>query len=113
MEIQAYSLLRLVTLFHRRLLSHQVHPLKEGQPNPAQDALLLTSNSLVSASDDMVSSLYIPQDVENFKFNANAVFNLVEELSTQIEKPEDEKNRIWLDGCMKQIKNALDALAVS
>ena len=59
---QVHTLLRLTTLLHKRILL-DILPLScPTIQNPSLDALLIHSSSLHTSTDDLISTLYTPQN---------------------------------------------------
>ncbi|KAG1827291.1 uncharacterized protein BJ212DRAFT_1311346 [Suillus subaureus] len=80
-----HSVLRLTTLLHKRifldLLSSTPTPLLSSL---ALDALLLQSHALLSASDELVSSLYIPQNPATIRKESLALLDIINGLQLQL-----------------------------
>lgn len=82
---QVYSVLRLTALLHKRifmdLLSSAPTP---SPPSFALDALLLQSHALLAASDEVVSSLYIPQNPATIRKESLALLDIINGLQLQL-----------------------------
>jgi len=134
-----FPLLRLVTLLHKRLLTHH---LKISQVPPLTEAhitsLFRNSTSLVSSADELASSLYTPQDVPVILTRVQELNACVEKFKAawdeweaerglsnlKIEQGEEKKpqngkdtkeskdaaNRKWFDMCFVQIEKAVKDL---
>ncbi|KAG2157101.1 hypothetical protein DEU56DRAFT_4495 [Suillus clintonianus] len=80
-----HSVLRLTTLLHKRifldLLSFTPTP---PPPSVALDALLLQSHALLAASDELVSSLYAPQNPATIRKESLALLGIVNALQMQL-----------------------------
>ncbi|KAG1875298.1 hypothetical protein C8R48DRAFT_692093 [Suillus tomentosus] len=80
-----HSVLRLTTLLHKRifldLLSSAPTP---PPPSFALDALLLQSHALLAASDELVSSLYIPQNPATIRKESLALLDIINGLQLQL-----------------------------
>ncbi|KIK47042.1 hypothetical protein CY34DRAFT_799738 [Suillus luteus UH-Slu-Lm8-n1] len=80
-----YSVLRLTALLHKRifmdLLSSAPTP---SPPSFALDALLLQSHALLAASDEVVSSLYIPQNPATIRKETLALLDIINGLQLQL-----------------------------
>lgn len=135
MSLQVHVILRLSTLLHRRvikdILSTTFQPPEVLTTNTAQhlDALPSQSSALLAASDDVISTLYAPQnqiqiiaelssflDVMRQLRSLLAVFyegpsSLVEQMervSLQGEPSKDPK--IWFNTCFDQVEKAVKSL---
>ncbi|EJU00724.1 hypothetical protein DACRYDRAFT_23082 [Dacryopinax primogenitus] len=127
---KVFSLLRLVTLLHKRLF---VHHLKIARSPPLSEehvvALFRHSAPLVSSTDELASALYTPQDVPVILSRIKGVHEHVEKYKTVWnawdaesglaalsvgEKPgkedEDATNRKWFDMCFVQIDRVVKDL---
>ncbi|KAG2063817.1 hypothetical protein BDR04DRAFT_1185984 [Suillus decipiens] len=82
---QVHSVLRLTTLLHKRifldLLSSAPTP---SPPNFALDALIMQSHALFAASDELVSSLYIPQNPAAIRKESLALLDIINGLQLQL-----------------------------
>ncbi|KAG1753499.1 hypothetical protein EDB19DRAFT_1845125 [Suillus lakei] len=80
-----HSVLRLTTLLHKRifldLLSSTPTP---PPPSVALDALLLQSHALLAASDELVSSLYVPQNPDMIRKESLALLDIINGLQLQL-----------------------------
>ncbi|KAG0707756.1 hypothetical protein DFH29DRAFT_823028 [Suillus ampliporus] len=80
-----HSILRLTTLFHKRimldLLSSTPNTLP---PNIALDALLLESHALQAASDELVASLYVPQNPATIRKDSLALLDVINALQSRL-----------------------------
>jgi cyclin-D1-binding protein 1 len=129
-----YTILRLTTLLHKKILLDLLASPKSAQrslpirlpSNAILDALLAQSSRLLSASDDLVSTLYTPQDPLVTHTELLAFITVVEALQTGVQEffpdistgenlgaltlTETSANsrgrkdiRIWFDTCFEQI----------
>lgn len=82
---QVHSVLRLTTLLHKRifldLLSSTPTP---PPPSFALDALLLQSHALLATSDEVVSSLYVPQNPATIRKESLALLDIINGLQLQL-----------------------------
>jgi hypothetical protein len=80
-----HSLLRLTTLLHKRIsLDLLSSPPIPPPPSFALDALLLQSHALLAASDELVSSLYIPQNPATIRKESLALLDIISGLHLQL-----------------------------
>ncbi|KZT54442.1 hypothetical protein CALCODRAFT_485567 [Calocera cornea HHB12733] len=132
---QIFPLLRLVALLHKRLLTHHLK-LKQTPPLAESHVLALFRNStaLVSAADELASSLYTPQDVSVILTRVRETdecigkFKIVwveweaekrlsdlkiaegEEEDSDAPDAPDAANRKWFDICFVQINRVVKNL---
>jgi len=78
-----HQILRLTTLLHKRIL---LDLLASPAPAPvsAFDNLLVQSNSLLTTSDDLVSTLYTPQDPSSVRQETIALARVAAKLHSQV-----------------------------
>jgi hypothetical protein len=82
---QVHSVLRLTTLLHKRIsLDLLSSPPIPPPPSFALDALLLQSHALLAASDELVSSLYIPQNPATIRKESLALLDIISGLHLQL-----------------------------
>ncbi|KAG1891006.1 hypothetical protein F4604DRAFT_1703824 [Suillus subluteus] len=82
-----HSVLRLTTLLHKRIFLDLLSstPTPPGPPpSLALDALLLQSHALLAASDELVSSLYIPQNPATIRKESLALLDIINGLQLQL-----------------------------
>ncbi|KAL4074439.1 hypothetical protein V8B97DRAFT_1949784 [Scleroderma yunnanense] len=81
-----HQILRLTTLLHKRIL---LDLLSSTPPEPisniAYDFLLMQSNLLLSTSDDLVATLYSPQEPASVHQEVVALMTIVTELHNQVQ----------------------------
>lgn len=81
--LQAHQFLRLTTLLHKRIfLDLLPHP--SPAPVSAFDSLLLQSNRLLTASDDLVAALYTPHDLAYIRVQILELTSVITSLQTQL-----------------------------
>ncbi|KAN0077290.1 hypothetical protein V8E55_011145 [Tylopilus felleus] len=79
----AHQFLRLTTLLHKRIfLDLLPHP--SPAPVSAFDSLLLQSNRLLTASDDLVAALYTPHDLAYIRVQILELTSVITSLQTQL-----------------------------
>ncbi|KAG1756776.1 uncharacterized protein EDB91DRAFT_1241824 [Suillus paluster] len=82
---QVHSILRLTTLLHKRILLDLLSSAPIMQPpNVALDALLLQSHALLAASDELVASLYVPQNPATIRKDSLALLGVINALHLQL-----------------------------
>lgn len=80
-----YSVLRLTALLHKRILMDLLSSAPTpSPPSFALDALLLQSHALLAASDEVVSSLYIPQNPATISKESLALLDIINGLQLQL-----------------------------
>ncbi|KAK0459725.1 uncharacterized protein EV420DRAFT_286608 [Desarmillaria tabescens] len=101
---QVHTIIRLSTLLHKRILRDFLSPSSlSASPISDLDKLALCSSALLSASDDLISSFYPPQDPSAIA----AEFNIFQECLGRLKLSVDA----LLDGQMLQAQ--FDALSVT
>lgn len=109
-------------LLHRRILRDifSISP-----SNVVLDDLSALSHTLLSASDDLVSTLYTPQDPQNVATELGYFRKIISDIQASLVKPDvletqldrlslDNKNGSkWFDTCFIQLYKAIDALDVT
>ncbi|KAF7976299.1 hypothetical protein HWV62_5814 [Athelia sp. TMB] len=132
---RVHSLLRLSTLLHKRVLLDLLVPSPTPPPNPALDALLIHSSSLLAASDDLVATLYTPQNpisvrkelvvfidtVRSMQSGIQSAFFPIETYMAALSVEKDKEGnssaakgkdpRKWFQTCCEQIYKAATAFA--
>src|SRR5689334_15520216 len=74
-------LLRIVALFHKRIMSRLVLSASEAETSRLDlESLLASSTSLASASDDVASALWSPQDIQQIISRAKSIQDRVHTL---------------------------------
>jgi len=82
---QVHALLRLTTLLHKRILidllssSSSTTP---SLPNSPLDALLLHSTALLTSTDDLISTLYTPQNPTSIRTELTTLIDVVRTLQS-------------------------------
>ncbi|KAG2037258.1 hypothetical protein BDR03DRAFT_957813 [Suillus americanus] len=80
-----HSVLRLTTLLHKRIFLDLLSSTPTSPPPSfALDALLLQSHALLAASDELVSSLYIPQNPATIRKESLALLDIINGLQLQL-----------------------------
>ncbi|KAJ8521608.1 hypothetical protein ONZ45_g1714 [Pleurotus djamor] len=82
---KAYTVLRMVSLLHKRVLQDLLTPqLSTSRPPTIYDRLCTVSTTLQSAADDFVASLYVPQNILKVQEAHQAFQEATKSLHTQI-----------------------------
>ncbi|OJA19054.1 hypothetical protein AZE42_06307 [Rhizopogon vesiculosus] len=82
---QVHSILRLTTLLHKRIFLDLLSSTPTSPPpNIVLDALLLQSHALLAASDELVSSLYVPQNPASIRKDSLALLDIINALQLQL-----------------------------
>lgn len=80
-----HSVLRLTTLLHKRIFLDLLSSAPTPSPsNFALDALIMQSHALFAASDELVSSLYIPQNPAAIRKESLALLDIINGLQLQL-----------------------------
>ncbi|KAJ7109375.1 hypothetical protein C8R44DRAFT_635330, partial [Mycena epipterygia] len=119
---KVHGILRLTQLLHKRVLADVLSASREPPNNSALDTLSSLSHTLLSASDELVATLYTPQDPNNIKSELASFRKIISDfqaslvkpggLETQLEKlslGNDNRSK-WFDTCFVQLYKAVDAL---
>ncbi|KAF8163300.1 hypothetical protein B0H34DRAFT_795026 [Crassisporium funariophilum] len=117
------SMVKLAVLLHKRVLRDVLSPGTHKEDNPFLDALGELSNELLAASDDLISSMYAPQQLMNIANYHQAFRDVVHNLCTTLLRPQnkgleeqlkdmslstaaDSKSSAWFATCFEQIDKA-------
>ncbi|KAK7014864.1 hypothetical protein R3P38DRAFT_3321745 [Favolaschia claudopus] len=123
-----HGILRLSQLLHKRILRDHLLP-SPPLDNPTLDALAISSRQLLSASDDLVATLYTPQDpkrmetelaafrkiISNFQASLSGANATPDAVATQIAslsltKAANQESLKWFDTCFVQLFKAVEIL---
>ncbi|KAG8968620.1 hypothetical protein FRC03_006741 [Tulasnella sp. 419] len=132
---KVHSLLRLMILLHKRFLSHHLVKLKQRIPTTEGyqifDKMILLSSELAANMDDLVASLYSPQDIISLQSKTKPIMDIIHKFRIQVIRPVDssdnsnashqtaeqrenttdaEKDRKWFETCFQQIERASQEL---
>ncbi|KAJ6630800.1 hypothetical protein B0H10DRAFT_855976 [Mycena sp. CBHHK59/15] len=123
---QVHGILRLSTLLHKRILSDVLSIAREPSSNTTLDTMSSLSHALLSASDELVSTLYTPQDSVNMDAEVRSFRKIISDLQASVVDTESLETQLeglslgrnngskkWFDACFVQIFKALDALVVT
>ncbi|KAJ7632617.1 hypothetical protein FB45DRAFT_510008 [Roridomyces roridus] len=122
---QVHGILRLVQLLHRRILRDILSTSHDAPSNATLDSLSTLSHTLLSASDDLVATLYTPQDPQNVATELGSFRKLISDFQALLAKPDALETQLqrlsletkngskWFDTCFVQLHKAIDALDVS
>jgi len=132
--LQVHTALRLTALLHKKI-SSDLLPLRN-LPFGALDKFASLSPTLLSASDELIASLFSPQDVSHIRQELDSFTHIIYDVKEAVglilgdkssEKVEEAmenlalngqalgKNKLrkrWFDGCFEQITRALEKAAV-
>lgn len=116
--------MRLTQLLHKRVLRDILSTSQEPPSNATLDSLSSLSHTLLSASDELVSTLYTPQDPRNVETELRSFRKIISDFQASLVKPgletqlenlslgNDNKSK-WFDTCFVQLYKAVDALDVA
>ncbi|KAJ7155968.1 hypothetical protein C8R43DRAFT_417146 [Mycena crocata] len=121
---KVHGILRLAQLLHKRVLRDVLSTSGKPPDNATLDALSSLSHTLLSASDELVSTLYTPQDPTNISTELSSFRSLISDLQASLVKPDAFEAQLehlslgssnasaskWFDTCFVQLFKALDAL---
>jgi hypothetical protein len=119
-----HGILRLSTLLHKRILTDVLSVPQDPHTNSTLDTLSSLSHTLLSASDELVSTLYTPQDPDHIATELTEFRRVVSDFQSSIIQPESLEAQLanlslgknglkWFNTCFVQIYKAVDALAAS
>jgi hypothetical protein len=107
---------------HKRILRDILSTSQESPNNSTLDALSSLSHTLLSASDELVSTLYTPQDQEKMETELRSFRKLISDFQASLVKPDALETQLeslsmasnngskWFDTCFVQLYKAVDAL---
>ncbi|KAJ7452413.1 hypothetical protein B0H11DRAFT_1876433 [Mycena galericulata] len=119
---KVHGILRLAQLLHKRILRDILSTSQDSPNNPTLDTLSSLSHQLLSASDELVSTLYTPQDPRNIERELKFFRKIMSDVQASLVKPdaletqleylslEDKNGSRWFDTCFVQLYKAVDAL---
>ncbi|KAJ7940640.1 hypothetical protein B0H13DRAFT_2226014 [Mycena leptocephala] len=119
---KVHGILRLAQLLHKRILRDILSTSQESPNNSTLDALSSLSHTLLSASDELVSTLYTPQDQEKMETELRSFRKLISDFQASLVKPDALETQLeslsmasnngskWFDTCFVQLYKAVDAL---
>ncbi|PFH54358.1 hypothetical protein AMATHDRAFT_83413 [Amanita thiersii Skay4041] len=128
---KAYAILRFSTTLYKRVTRDILVPTFLSQYAPDQvnihiDALPHLFAILLVASDDLIASIYTPQDVENIITQLTAYKDVIQQLQTSLEEllkadgqkegangSQESKTNQWFNTCFGHTFKAIDALATT
>ncbi|KAJ7774823.1 hypothetical protein B0H16DRAFT_1880040 [Mycena metata] len=122
---KVHGILRLAQLLHKRILRDILATTKQPPDNSTLDALSSLSHTLLSASDELVSTLYTPQDPTKMETEACSFRKLISDFQASLAKPDALETQLgalslgsnnaskWFDTCFVQLYKAVDALSDS
>ncbi|KAJ6502551.1 hypothetical protein C8R45DRAFT_924883 [Mycena sanguinolenta] len=120
---KVHGILQLAQLMHTRILGDILATSQKAPNNSVLDSLSLLSHELLAASDELVSTLYAPQDPDRLKTELYAYRKIIsdfqaclakkpEALETQLQNlslaPDGESK--WFDTCFVQLSKVMDDL---
>jgi len=118
------AVIKLVVLLHKRVLRDVLSPDAPECDDPTYDALVALSTNLLTASDDLISSMYAPQQLPNVSHclqslrdvikdlqrtlfhSQNNQLSMEEQLSALEISPQlgSDKSRKWFKTCFEQVE---------
>jgi hypothetical protein len=118
---QVEALVKVTLLLHKRIINDILSPKSQTADDVSLDKLAALSGSLLTASDDLISSMYSPQHLDNVASYLHSFLGVNQEFRKIIllphEKPLEErmdvlsvadqsgeKTRKWLTTCFNQIE---------
>ncbi|KAL0946898.1 hypothetical protein HGRIS_013062 [Hohenbuehelia grisea] len=133
---KGFALLRFASLLHKRILQDILNSSDTSAPIPTLDTLPRHSQALLSASDDLIAALYVPQDPENIRAELEAFSKVtsalqeslaaffppsppieiqlagmkLEENGSQVAQQGGSSSAKWFVNCFKQITKGLQDL---
>ncbi|KAJ7709907.1 hypothetical protein B0H17DRAFT_916206 [Mycena rosella] len=122
---KVHAILRLAQLLHKRILADILSPPQDSPNNSTLDILSALSHLLLSASDELVSTLYTPQDPSNIASELSSFRKIISDFQASLAKPDALETQLenlslgsssgskWFDTCFVQLYKAVDALAAS
>jgi len=122
---KVHGILRLTQLLHKRVLRDILSTSGDSPSNATLDGLSSLSHMLLSASDELVSTLYTPQDPRNIETELRSFRKIISDFQASLVKPdaletqlehlslENKNGSKWFDTCFVQLYKAADALDTS
>ncbi|KAJ7273712.1 hypothetical protein B0H12DRAFT_1228528 [Mycena haematopus] len=119
---KVHGILRLAQLMHKRILRDILATSQQTPNNSILDVLSSLSHQLLSASDELVSTLYTPQDPDRMKTELSAFRIITSDFQASLAKPDAPETQLqnlsltlnngskWFDMCFVQLFKAMDAL---
>ncbi|KAJ7449809.1 hypothetical protein FB451DRAFT_1052648 [Mycena latifolia] len=119
---KVHGILRLAQLLHKRILADILSISQEPPNNSTLDTLSSLSHMLLSASDELVSTLYTPQDPSNIETELRSFRKIISDFQASLAKPDALETHLknltlgssngskWFDTCFVQLYKAVDAL---
>ncbi|KAF8350710.1 hypothetical protein F5887DRAFT_857007, partial [Amanita rubescens] len=108
---KAKNLLQLSTLLHKRIATDILSSIYSSDSNPHLDLLPQHSSALLVASDDLVASMYGPQNTENMVTELTSFKTVIQNLQAPVTPLLlQDKSKKWFNTCFEQIFKAADAL---
>ncbi|KAJ7721695.1 hypothetical protein B0H14DRAFT_586330 [Mycena olivaceomarginata] len=85
---KVHGILRLAQLLHKRVLRDILSTSQEAPKNSILDALSSLSHELLSASDELVSTLYTPQVPKKMETELGAFRRIISDFQASLAKPD-------------------------
>jgi len=118
------AVIKLVVLLHKRVLRDVLSPDAPECDNLTYDALVTISTNLLAASDDLISSMYAPQQISNVSVYLRSLKDVIKDLqgalfpsqNNQLSveerlnalqlslQPRNDKSRKWFKTCFEQVE---------
>ncbi|KAF8212238.1 hypothetical protein K438DRAFT_1484924, partial [Mycena galopus ATCC 62051] len=118
---KVHGILRLAQILHKRILRDILSTSQEAPNNSMLDVLSSLSHELLSASDELVSTLYTPQDPDRIRTELSAFRKIISDFQASLAKPDALETQLqslslapddgskWFDTCFVQLFKAVDA----
>ncbi|KAJ6596892.1 hypothetical protein DFH09DRAFT_1133032 [Mycena vulgaris] len=122
---KVHGILRLAQLLHKRVLTDILSTSRGPPNNSTLDTLSSLSHVLLSASDELVSTLYTPQHRSNIETELRSFRKIISDFQASLAKPDALETQLenlslgsstgskWFDTCFVQLYKAVDALDAS
>ncbi|KAF8628412.1 hypothetical protein AX15_003934 [Amanita polypyramis BW_CC] len=108
---KAQAILRMSTLLHKRVGRDLLSVSYRSELNPHLDLLPQCSSALLVASDDIIASMYGPQNTQDLATELTLFKNVIENLQSPVTALLQGKTKLWFATCFEQIFKAVDALS--
>ncbi|KAJ7097930.1 hypothetical protein B0H15DRAFT_945488 [Mycena belliarum] len=119
---KVHGVLRLAHLLHKRVLTDILSTSRQPPDNSTLDTLSSLSHRLLTTSDELVSTLYTPQDPNNVGTELRAFRQIISDFQASVDKPDALETQLenlalgssngskWFGTCFVQVYKAIDAL---
>ncbi|KAJ6547562.1 Grap2 and cyclin-D-interacting-domain-containing protein [Mycena capillaripes] len=119
---KVHGILRLAQVLHKRILRDILSTSQEPPNNSTLDTLSSLSHALLSAFDELVSTLYTPQDSEKMETELTSFRQIISDFQASLVKPDALETQMenlslgsnngfkWFDTCFSQLYKAVATL---